>query len=126
MLEEKNKEMDRSLKIEEVIDEKNEKIQALERELQRKEDEVNLRKEVIDSMGVSLMKHENETRELATRLVMMKNQMMSNEINKSIGRKFAAVRIGSGIKTSLTPVSVSSPASLYRSNSRSSTSTSTC
>ena len=73
MIEERNKEMDRSLKIEEVIDEKNEKIQALERELARKEDEVNLRKEVIDSMGLSLMKHENETRELATRLMSMKN-----------------------------------------------------
>jgi hypothetical protein len=74
MIEERNKEMDRSLKIEEIIDEKNEKIQALEREMARKEDEVNLRKEVIDSMGLSLMKHENETRELATKLMMMKNQ----------------------------------------------------
>jgi hypothetical protein len=42
-------------------------------DLGRKEDEVRLRKEVIDSMSDSLLKHENESRELASRLVMLKN-----------------------------------------------------
>jgi chromosome segregation ATPase len=73
MAEERNKELDRNLKIEETIDAKNEKIVSLERELARKEDEVNLRKDVIDSMSDSLMKHEAESRELASKLVMLKN-----------------------------------------------------
>jgi hypothetical protein len=52
--------MDRILKIEETLDMKNERIKEVEKELQRKHDEVNLRKEVIDSMSDSLMKHEND------------------------------------------------------------------
>lgn len=42
--------MDKNLKIMETIDEKNDKILQLEKELQRKVDEVNLRKEIIESM----------------------------------------------------------------------------
>ena len=99
--------MDRKLKIETVIDEKNERITQLERELTRKEDEVNLRKEVIDSMGASLMKHETESRELASKLVMLKNQIMENDIGRNIGRKFAAVKLGMMKSVSMTPVSVS-------------------
>jgi hypothetical protein len=74
-------------------------------DLGRKEDEVRLRKEVIDSMSDSLLKHENESRELASRLVMLKNQIMENDIGKGIGRKFAAVKLG-GMMKSLKPVSV--------------------
>jgi chromosome segregation ATPase len=99
--------MDSKLKIETVIDEKNEQIAQLERELARKEDEVNLRKEVIDSMGASLMKHETESRELASKLVMLKNQIMENDIGRNIGRKFAAVKLGMMKSVSMTPVSVS-------------------
>ena len=51
LLKQRNDEMDRCLKIEETIDLKNERILQLEKELQRKCDEVNLRKEVIDSMS---------------------------------------------------------------------------
>ena len=97
--------MDSKLKIETVIDEKNERITQLERELARKDDEVNLRKEVIDSMGDSLLKHENESRELASKLVMLKNQIMENDIGRNIGRKFAAVKLG--MMKSMTPMSVS-------------------
>jgi chromosome segregation ATPase len=107
MAEERNKEMDSKLKIETVIDEKNDRIAQLERELARKEDEVNLRKEVIDSMGTSLLKHETESRELASKLVMLKNQIMENDIGRNIGRKFAAVKLGMMKSVSMTPVSVS-------------------
>lgn len=65
--------MDKNLKTGEIIDGKNEQIIQLEKELQRKTDESNLRKEVIDSLSESLMKHEGETRELASKLVLMKN-----------------------------------------------------
>jgi hypothetical protein len=53
------------------------------------------------------MKHENDCRELASKLVMMKNQIMENDVGKSIGRKFAAVRIGLMKQLQMTPVSVS-------------------
>lgn len=39
----------------------------------RKNDEIELRKEVIDSMSASMMKHEKENRELVSKLVMLKN-----------------------------------------------------
>jgi hypothetical protein len=99
--------MDSKLKIETIIDEKNEKIHQLEKELARKEDEVNLRKEVIDSMGDSLLKHETESRELASKLVMLKNQIMENDIGRNIGRKFAAVKLGMMKTMQMTPMSVS-------------------
>ena len=65
--------MDRNLKIEETIDEKNERILQLEKEVLRKADEINLRKDVIDSLSQSLMRHERESAELAQKLVLMKN-----------------------------------------------------
>lgn len=55
--------MDTNLKIEERVDERNQRIKELERDLQRKNDEVDLRKEVLDSMGDNLVKYENETRD---------------------------------------------------------------
>lgn len=55
-----NVEVDKNLKIEQIVDSKNEKIATLERDLARKCDEINLRREVIDSMGVTLMKYEED------------------------------------------------------------------
>lgn len=43
--------MDKNLKIEETIDLKNERILQLEKEMQRQSDEINLRKEVIESLS---------------------------------------------------------------------------
>ena len=57
----KNKEIDKNLKIEEIVDEKNERIVQLEKEVQRKNDEINCRKEMIDAMSASLMSHEKES-----------------------------------------------------------------
>ena len=45
----------------------------LEKELGRKNDEIELRREVIDSMSASMMKHEKENRELVSKLVLLKN-----------------------------------------------------
>lgn len=52
------------------------------------------------------MKHENDCRELAQKLVHMKSQMMENDISKSIGRKFGAVKIGLVKQLQMTPVSL--------------------
>ena len=101
---ERNFHMDKCLKIEETIDEKNERITQLEKEYQRKCDEADLRKEVIDSMSQSLMQQETTQRELATKLVMMKNQIIENDAGKSIGRKFGAVKLG--LMNVNTPVAV--------------------
>jgi hypothetical protein len=57
-------------------------------------------------MSDSLMKHENDCRELAQKLVHMKSQMMENDISKSIGRKFGAVKIGLVKQLQMTPVSL--------------------
>ena len=65
--------MDKVLRVETTIDEKQEKIKELEKELGRRNDEIELRKEVIDSMSASMMKHEKENRELVSKLVMLKN-----------------------------------------------------
>lgn len=60
MLEQYNMVVDKNLKIEEMMDAKNEKIVQLERDLARRTDEIGLRKEVIDSMGQSLMQYEED------------------------------------------------------------------
>jgi hypothetical protein len=56
---ERNGYMDKILKIEEVIDVKNDEIAQLQKEYQRKCDEADLRREVIDSMSQSLMAQES-------------------------------------------------------------------
>ena len=68
-----SEEMDKVLKVESKVDEKVDRIKELEKELGRKNDEVELRKEVIDSMSANMMKHEKENRELVSKLVMLKN-----------------------------------------------------
>ncbi len=65
---------------------------------------------MIDSLSDSLMNHEDDTREMAAKLLQMKNQMLAIDVSKAIGRRYAAVKIGggSGLKgSSLIPVSVS-------------------
>ncbi|CDW74319.1 UNKNOWN [Stylonychia lemnae] len=89
-----NLELDKNLRTGEFIDSLNEKIATLEKELQRGEDEIKLRKEVIDSMSNSLMKHERESGELAQKLSMMKNQILEQQVGSGIGKKFAAVKLG--------------------------------
>ena len=53
-----------------------------------------MRKEVIDSMSDTLMKHEKNSAEMAQKLAMMKNQIMENDAFKGMGRKYAAIKIG--------------------------------
>ncbi len=86
--------MDKNLKTGETIDEKNERIQYLERDLQRRDDEIALRKEVIDSLSQNLMQHEKTSGELAQKLVMLKNQMIDHSIGQALKRKYAAVKRG--------------------------------
>lgn len=62
-------------------------------------------------MSKSLMKHEEDTRELASKLVLMKNQIMEDDIAKAFSRKYSAVKIGS--LKSLVPVSVNINISYY-------------
>jgi hypothetical protein len=101
-----NEETDKNLKVQEIIDQKDEQIKTLERDLVRKSDEANLRTEVINSLSQSLIVHETNQRELASKLVIMKNQIMETDIGRSIGRKFAAVRIGLIKNMQMTPVSI--------------------
>lgn len=57
-------------------------------------DEIQLRKEVIESMSQSLLRHEKESAELASKLVLMKNQIMEHNIGTGIKRKYAGVKSG--------------------------------
>ena len=43
-------------------------------------------------MSSSLLNHEKESRELASKLVMMKNQILENDIGKMEDRKYAAIK----------------------------------
>jgi hypothetical protein len=52
-----------------------------------------LRREVIDSMSASMMKHEKENRELVSKLVMLKNQILENDIGQASDRTFGGVKI---------------------------------
>jgi hypothetical protein len=61
--------------------------------LQRRNDEVNWRKDVIESMSNSLIKHEKESAEMASKLAMMKNQIMVNDAFKGMRRKYAGVKL---------------------------------
>lgn len=49
-------------------------------------------------MQASLMKHEKENRELVSKLVMLKNQIMEYDIGNSTDRKFGAVKVFPGSK----------------------------
>ena len=101
--------MDKLLKVEEIIDGKQDRINALEKELARKNDEVECRKEVIESMSSSMMKHEKENRELVSKLVMLKNQILENDIGQASDRHYGAVKVQVGSKkVPPIPVSVSS------------------
>lgn len=94
MLAQKNSEIDRNLKVEEIVDTKNERILELEKEVLRLVDEVNCRKEMIDAMSASLMGHEKESQQMAQTLVLMKNQIIENDAGAGVSRKFAAIKIG--------------------------------
>jgi hypothetical protein len=45
-------------------------------------------------MSDSLMRHEKESAELARNLVLMKNQIMENNVATNMKRKYAAVKQG--------------------------------
>ena len=90
----RNAEMDKILKVETNVDEKQDRIHQLEKELARKTDEVMIRKEVIDSMSENMMRHEKENRELVSKLVMLKNQILEHDIAAvTENRTFGAVKV---------------------------------
>ena len=55
-------------------------------------------------MSDTLLKHEDNDRILATKLVHLKNQMLEYDVGKAIESKFAGIKIGS---KDMIPVSVS-------------------
>jgi hypothetical protein len=82
------------------------------------EGEVAIRKEVQDTMSVSLMKHEEESMHLSQKLALMKSQVMEYDRFIGMDRKYGSVRIQT-LKNY--PVTVSHPTSfilLFSSNSK--------
>lgn len=80
--------------MDEKIDQLNEVIKKLEKNLQLATDEVHLRKSIVDSMGENLMKHESESMQMAQKLTLMKNQIMEYDKHVGLNRKFGAVKQG--------------------------------
>ena len=70
---ERNQLKDEKFGIDEKVDKLNEEIKRLEKSLQMANDEVHLRKTIVDSMGENLMKHETESMQMAQKLTLMKN-----------------------------------------------------
>ena len=70
---EKNELKDENHKLEEEIDKLYSDIIKMERELSLANDEISLRKSVVDSMGENLLKHENESMQMSQKLTLMKN-----------------------------------------------------
>lgn len=91
---ERNTLKDEKFKLDEKIDQLQEQIKRLEKNLQLASDEVNLRKTINDSMGENLMKHESESMQMAQKLALMKNQIMEYDKHVGLNRKFGAVKQG--------------------------------
>ena len=80
------------MKVEQVVDEKDTNIQQLEKELQRSKEEVVVRKMVIDDMGVNMLAHEKESADMATKLSLLKSQMMEHDTAYGMGKKYGCVK----------------------------------
>ena len=55
--------------------------------------EVELRRTIIDSMSDNLMKHEVDNMEMERKLTLMKNQVMEYDRHLGMNRKYGAVKI---------------------------------
>ena len=84
---------DEKHELEETIDKKKDDIVELQKELQKANDEVELRKTIVDQMGENLMKHETESMMQAQKLTLMKNQILEYDRYIGMGRKYGAVKI---------------------------------
>lgn len=45
-------------------------------------------------MSASLLRHEQDSAELASKLVLLKNQIMEHSVAQSMKRKYAGVKVG--------------------------------
>ena len=57
-------------------------------------DEVNLRKTINEDMQQKLMRHEQESMAQASKLTLMKNQILEYDRSVGMNRKYGAVKIG--------------------------------
>lgn len=60
----------------------------------RAKDDVDCRKQIIDEMSNSMLHHEKESMEMASKLTLMKNQIMENDVCNGMSHRYAAVRLG--------------------------------
>ena len=78
---------------EETIQRLQDKNNQMENDKIKAEGEVAIRKEVQDTMSVSLMKHEEESMHLSQKLALMKSQIMEYDRFIGMDRKYGSVRI---------------------------------
>ena len=77
-----------------IVDGKDDIIGQHEIDKLRMADELACRKEMIEAMGLSMLDHEKENRELAQKLSLMKQELMDNDTGIGMTRKFGCVQIG--------------------------------
>ena len=81
-------------KMESFQDEQKTEIERLETNLQRAKDDVECRKMIIEEMSQSMLRHEKESMDMASKLTLMKNQIMENDAQGGMMRRYALVRLG--------------------------------
>ena len=85
---------DEKFKVEEIVDKKVAQIERLNLELQRSKEEVDTRKLMIEELGKSMLMHEKEEMEMASKLTLLKNQMMESDTGYGMSKKYGCVRKG--------------------------------
>lgn len=85
--------MDKCLKLEAEIDLRNEQISTMQCDLLQKNEEVECRKQIEESMTESMLQHENDHAKLASNLMLMKNQMIEYDSFVGTSKKYCALKI---------------------------------
>jgi len=80
--------------LEAKIDQQKDEIEKLELELSRSQDDVSCRKMIVDDLSRVLLEHEKESADMATKMTLLMNQIMENDTQLGIKRKYTGLRIG--------------------------------
>ena len=92
-------------KFEGILCGKDMRTRHLELEILRATEEISCRKIVIEQMTTNLLSHERESEELASKLSLMKTQIIENETGYGMEKKFGCVKINSIRKNEVCTVS---------------------
>lgn len=69
-------------------------IEELKLSLHRSKEDVSCRKMIIDDLSQAMLGHEKESAEMASKMTLLMNQIMENDKETGIKRKYTALRVG--------------------------------